>query len=188
MAGPEDIKRVTRAEFYPKVGDPTEKLETITPPLTKELLDAAIGAVKESQLSVTLTYRHTGESPQELIVKLQGPKQAGDQISVEISGDWQSKPETLQGVPLIANYEGTFYRRENPQAAGPLAKDGDVLEPTKPMIIGIASVKKQQYWPYELEPAAFPNGARISRFFAPDIKEGLDVAAGETVICYVVPL
>lgn len=185
----EGIPRIQRAEFYPKVGDPTDKLRAVTPPFSKALLDAVVSDAKENpQLNFTLRYKHTGDQPQELIIELSGPQQVGDQISVEISGDWTAKPETLQGVPLIANYEGSFYRRINPQADGPLAKDGDILEPTKPMVIGIASARKGQYWPYELDPVVFPNGARISKFLAPDIKEGSDVVAGETIICYVVPL
>jgi len=186
VQGPED--RVSREEFYPKVGDSAEKLRAVTPPFSKDLLDAALNAVKDSQLSVTLVYRHTGNNPQELVIELRGPQQPGDQIGVEISGNWAAKPEVLQGIPLSAGYDGTFYRRINLQADGPIAKDGDILEPTKPMCIGIASARKGQYWPYELNPADFPNGARISKFLAPDIKEGLDVVAGKTIICYVVPL
>lgn len=185
---PEEPQRISRTEFYPKVGDPAEGLKAVTPPFSKDLLDASARLVMDSQLSITLTYRHTGDNPQELIVALQNPQQAGGQISIEISGDWTAKPEVLQGVPLIANYDGSFYRRINPQADGPIAKDGDILEPTKPMVIGIASARKGQYWPYELDPVVFPNGARISKFLAPDIKEGLDVVAGETIICYVILL
>lgn len=188
----EEPKEITRKEFYPKVGDPAKKLEAVVPPFSKELLNASAQLARDSGLSITLTYRHTGDSPQELIVELQSPQQGGDQISVEISGDWAAKQEVLQGVPIIADYGGpeggTFYRRLNPQSEGPIAKDGDILEPTKPMVIGLASVMKMQYWPYELDPLVFPNGVRISRFLAPDLKEGVDVVAGETILCYVVPL
>lgn len=195
QSSPEDkeILRIPRTGFYPKVGDPLEKLDQVTPPVSKALLDAVVSDAKANpQLSFTLKYRHLGDDPKELVIELRGPQQVGDQISVEISGDWESKLDVLQGVPVIADYGGpeggTFYRRLSPQAEDPIAKDGDILEPTKPMVIGLASVMKQQYWAYELDPLVFPNGVRIARFLAPDIKEGVDIVAGETILCYVVPL
>lgn len=185
-----EIPRITRAEFYPIIRKPQEALKAVVPPFPQKVIDAGVEAAKELQLNVTLIFRHTGQNPQEVVVELRPPQSPGDQINIELSGDLEATIQS-NAEQVIANYEGIFYRRENPQADKPIAEDkGEraVLVPEEPMVIGIASERKGQYYPFELDPTKFPTGVRIVRFMAPDTKEGTETKPGETILCYVVPL
>jgi hypothetical protein len=177
------IPRVSREEFAPRVGDPAQKLARL-PGWGQSFVPAAIEALKQLGVgSVALRFHHTGSNPHTLEAVISKPNGGDSQIEVEVSGDWSHENAIPQGVPLIASFDGMFYRRAKPTDTNPMADEGAIIEPDGP--IGIAAKGKSAYWQYPLPGRDFPNGGRIAQFTCPNDPKGMEVVKNETVICYV---
>lgn len=178
-------ERVTREEFYPIVGKPTETLKALVPTFGERLMDGIREALNTPGVtSAILRLIHEGNNPQtlEVLLRKQGEDSQGEdsQIEVEIRGNMEGIPVLPRGLPIIANFSGSFYRRMRPEDEKYIAKEGDILGPDDP--IGLASAGKSRYWLWRLPPATFPNGGKITEFVHPD---GEEVEPGVTIICYV---
>lgn len=172
--------RISKDEIYPEVGNTAEKLAAAIPVFGEELVNAVVNALNSGQIrEATITLESTGENPQKLGIRLTNPT-GENNLDIVFTGDWNQKEKQKEGNPLIANYDGRFWRRENPEATEPIAKEHDFILPDGR--IGMASAGKNQIWALRLSKDTFPQGGEITQF---PIEDGAEVKKGETVLCYV---
>lgn len=171
--------RVSREEFYPKVGEATESLKALMPTFGERLIEVLIEGLNHGVSSAELELVGNGANPQTFRVKI-AREGVGSHLRVRLEGDWESTEVIPSGLPLIADYDGAFFRKMRPEDEEPITKEGTILEPDSP--IGLASAGKGKYWLWRLPPADFPNGGKLTQFIHPS---GEDVAKGQSIICYV---
>ncbi len=176
--------RVTREEMYPSAGKPTQPLKALIPTFGEIIITGLTEGLESGQLaSATLRLTHQGENPQVFEAIIKGKNVTGNNLEIELTGDWQTSIELPKGLPLIADYEGKFYRKIKPEDNLPIAEEGTVLEPNG--AYAFAMQGKDRRWFLKLPPADFPRGGKISRFVQPD---GIDVIKGESILLYVEPI
>ena len=154
--------RVSQEEFYPKVSTSTERLKALVPTFGAKIIDAVSEGINSGHLrKADLTLESTGNTPQRLSVSLVG-KNSGKELTIVLSGDWERGQEVPEGAPLLANYNGRFWRKAKPDEEDPIAKDRDFIG--RDGVIGVASASKVQVWLLRLPPNEFPNGGGINKF------------------------
>lgn len=173
--------RVSREEFYPRVGQPAEALKALIPTFGEGIIGALIGALDHGVTKAELELVTQGDTTQTLRVIIETPIETGSShLRVRLEGDWANQEGISSGLPLIADYDGAFFRKMRPDDPEPVTKEGMLLGPDDP--IGVASKGKGNFWMYRLPRGEFPNGGRLNRFIQPD---GGEVRRGESIICYV---
>lgn len=181
---PGRLPRITREEMYPTVGEPTTPLQALIPTFGEEIVRGLIEGVKEGRLSCArLKLTHQGSNPQCLEVEISGPNSSGAILNIDLSGDWDKQTKISGGLPVLAPYDGKFYRKIKPAEKDPIAQEGQVLEPNDPFALAMQG--KNKIWFLKLPPTDFPRGGRISLFVHPD---GEDVVRGQSILLYVEPL
>lgn len=199
MAERPGFEPISREELYARAGKSTLALDRSTAIFTTELVGAVTAAMdKLGKPTATLRLINIAEDglrTQQVEVILGNPDLPGGMLEVELKADFEKGQDRLLGaVPFYATYSGKFYRRENTKAEKPMAADGDLLTPPKPMFVGKASIRKGTYFDYEVDAEKFPRGVRVVQFLAPDIREGIDVVCdlenpdNSTILFYAVPL
>lgn len=177
-----DPGRVTRQEFSPIVGEAVQKLELLVPTFHPKLLATLAEVLTASGIQQgTITYNHfvEGTVHQSIQVVLSELPANGGQLLMEFNGDWTIQPEIIRGLPILANYDGAFFRKRSDKELEPIAKEGDFLGPDDPF--GLASAGKGNYWLLYLPVREFPDGGRITRF---EGVSGDDVEVEKTILCY----
>lgn len=175
------LRPISREEIYGKVGAPTDVLKVLVPPFTTELIEAISKGLEAGQRKAELELIGTGDKPQVLRYKIERPGE-GLALKVTMEGDWRDAPEVPRGLPILADFEGTFFRRMRPDP-DPVAVEGKTLE--KDGAYAVAQQGKTNIWYLRLPPNNFPNGGVITKFVFPD---GIDVIRGESILLYVDPL
>ncbi len=178
----QDPGRVSRQEFYPIVGPAVQKLELLVPTFHEKLLKVLAEVLTTSGIqNGAITYNHLveGEVHQSIQVVLGELPTNGGHLLMEFGGDWTVQPEVIRGLPIIANYDGAFFRKRSDKEIEPITKEGDILGPDDPF--GLAAAGKDNYWLLYLPPREFPDGGRITKFVA---VSGEDVETGKTTLCY----
>ena len=174
--------RVTRGEQSPTVGNPSnEQLKATIPVFTEKLMDALKDYFKIPDThEIILISKKTGKDPQELSIIFRKSEGVGQNVlSLTLTGDWEGKEKPIEGSPLIPNYDGKFYRKQDPKAKEPFAKDGDYVAADG--VLGWAIIGKNQRWLFRVPKEEYPNGVQITKFA---IENEAEVKKGETVICY----
>lgn len=182
--GPQgELDRIRKPEFYPLVGDPLENLKAIGNVFGERgarIAQDIIDGVRTGEITdASLELRVKGEDAPRLYIALHRSGEGHD-VFVSLSGDWKTREEIPQGYPLIANFDGKFFRKMSSTAEKEIAQEEDIILPDGP--IGVAMAGKTNRWLYRLPPREFPKGARLLRFTQQD---GEPVVKGETIICYV---
>ncbi len=191
-----EFQPIPREQLFARGGQSSVALERAVAVFTPDLMGAMVAAMdKLGTATGVLRLINGGDNPQTVEAFISQTQDGGGRIEVELSADFAKGSERLVGAyPFFATYTGKFFRRANADAIAPIAKDGDLLDPSKPMFLGIASIRKGTYWSYELDPEVYPKGVRIVQFLAADIKDGVDVIHDpenpdkSTVLFYGIPL
>lgn len=184
MAGEERKgQRVTRAEMFPRVGESTDALQALIPTFTEKLVESVVDALKNGGVKrVELELNGTGKNPQTLKVNIDREGEGG-LLAVRLSGDWQNKPNVPVGLPVIAGYDGKFWRYIKPGEPDPIAEVGNILAPRD--AFGLAARGKNDRWYLRLPEDKFPKGGRITAFTQAN---GTDVEKDKTTLLFVEPI
>lgn len=172
--------RVSGREIYPMVGGPADRLKVVIPVFTEGVINAVTNALHEKKFATgAITIETAGDNPQKLTVVFNNPD-GTDKLDITLRGDWNQKEKQIEGRPLIAGWDGRFWRKENPEAKDPIAEEHDFI--LRDGRIGIASAGKNLIWALRLPKDEFPDGGEITKFVTED---GAEVKKGETVLCYI---
>lgn len=176
-------QRVTREEMFPTVGDSTDALKALIPTFTEKLIESVVDALKNGGVKrVELELSGEGKNPQTLKVNIDREGEGG-LLAVRLGGDWQNKPNVPTGLPIIAEYDGKFWRYIKPNEPDPIAEVGNILAPRD--AFGLATRGKSDRWYLRLPGDKFPNGGRITTFIQAN---GTDVEKGKTTLLFVEPI
>ena len=190
-----EFQPIPREQLFTRGGKSTIALERAMAVFTPELMGALVAAMdKLGTATGTLRLINEGEHPQTVEAILSKLDGKSGRLEVELKADFAKGQERLLGaVPFYTTFSGKLFRRENVEATEPIAKEGDLLIPPKPMIVGKASARKGTYWNYELDPESYPKGVRIVEFTVADVRDGVDVVYNpdkpdeSTILFYGIP-
>ncbi len=187
---------IPKEQLFARGGKSSIALERAVAVFTPELMGSLVAAMEKLGTPTgVLRLISEGDNPQIVEAILSNSSDKSGRLEVQLRADFAKGQERLLGaIPFYTTFSGTLYRRENLEATGPIAKDGDLLTPPKPMIIGKGSFRKGLYFNYELDPEAYPKGVKIVEFVIPDIRDGVDVVCDlenpdkSTILFYGIPL